>query len=413
MCIRDRINPALTSLEGFENISEVGLDVFLTELPISNLKGFENLKRCTSFLVFDTQINNVDELVRLEECEIIGFSNNELLTNLNGLKSLVIADIFDLTGNPDLSDCCSVSGILDRANPDDIFISENSFPCNGIEEILAADCNCTDCAVNITGSIGYKMECQDTLFTPCSNCAVRVYDPLCPNVIGRSFTNEDGLYSVKVDTGEYVLELDSMAQTIFTDALCEGDYFLSDRVELGDTLVTDQNIFLSLIDSVDVSLEMNANSEPELFSSFSVGLSIINNQARARDGILTLNYDSEDVDDFRILNFEPFEMDEESGIAKYLIESIEPFETINLSALFDISGEAISPFSFSGEIAFDNDLNTANNFAQISPEILPCGFIGFCLPIVEGVVAYKVDCSQDEFVPISNAIVKILSLIHI
>ena len=68
------INPALTSLEGFENISEVGLDVFLTELPISNLKGFENLKRCTSFLVFDTQINNVDELVRLEECEIIGFS---------------------------------------------------------------------------------------------------------------------------------------------------------------------------------------------------------------------------------------------------------------------------------------------------------------------------------------------------
>ena len=399
------LNSVLTSLEGLQNITEVGLDVFLTSLPISTLIGFENLKSSGTFLVFDTQISNVDELAQLEECEIVGFSNNELLTNLDGLKSLRTTSFFDIVRNPNLTDCCSVSNLILNAEPGDVNIFENGFLCNSIEEILGADCHCETCPVGITGNVGYKTECQDTTFFPCSNCNLTVYNPDCPNNVGLFMTDTKGAYSVQVDTGEYVIILDSIARTIYTDTLCQGDFMLSGRVEEGDTQVNEQNIFFSLNDSLDVSLTIDYGSA-QLYSEFDFVLAISNELRQTDEGVLIVEYDTEDTDGISIPNFTPFEVDEDNGVLKYRIESLSPNETRILVPELRIKGDAISPFCFSAEIQFDNDIDATNNSVKVSSEILPCDNVAsICIPQVVGYVGQKLNCSDNEFVPIANAVV--------
>lgn len=108
-------NPALTSLQGLENITSIG---------------------GAFFLVNNDELTNLDELNLLEIVEgSLAIIGNDNLSNIDGLSNITsIEGDLHIEGNAALSDCCILPCWIDNVQWD-VILAFNDVGCNSINEI--------------------------------------------------------------------------------------------------------------------------------------------------------------------------------------------------------------------------------------------------------------------------------------
>ncbi len=141
-------SPNLSSITAFTQLESSG-DLTLINLGIEHVDSFNMLKTVREQLFIGECANLIDitGLSNFESVTFEGFgsfviSNNEELSTLNGLESLIeIAGFLSINENPQLSNFCALENLLNTDTPSNFDIYQNLFNPT-IQDIL--DGNCTN-----------------------------------------------------------------------------------------------------------------------------------------------------------------------------------------------------------------------------------------------------------------------------
>lgn len=137
--------PSIKSLKGLDNLKLVDRSFIIRQnKQIENTNGIEQLQKTGAELVFFSnpnlqRINGLDNFIRVGGSLVI--QENLQLESMIGLTNVQSANQLVIRENPNLSDCCPISHLIDT-NPANgqvsglIEIEQNLLFCNSVEEIL-------------------------------------------------------------------------------------------------------------------------------------------------------------------------------------------------------------------------------------------------------------------------------------
>ena len=151
-------NGNLENVNGLSNLASVGGSIFIGDRhsytssgnpKLINLGGFASLLSIGGDLEIagNDMLESLDGLANLSSIGgYLYLFSNDALTNLNGLANLrSVGDRLELNRNDFTGDCSGIASLLGWPNgpPDDavggdILISQNSFGCDSVEEIIAS-----------------------------------------------------------------------------------------------------------------------------------------------------------------------------------------------------------------------------------------------------------------------------------
>ena len=168
--------PLIKSLEGLDNLKKVERNFVVRENEqLKNTNGIEALQETGTELIF---INNpnLQTINGLDNFRSVGGSlviqNNHQLALITGLRNIEQANQLVIRENPNLSDCCAITHLIDN-DPDNgqvlnvIQIEQNLSFCNSPEEILQA-CQTPPCDTTICrGDVVLRTQAEVDAFCGC------------------------------------------------------------------------------------------------------------------------------------------------------------------------------------------------------------------------------------------------------
>jgi|TARA_R100000479_G_scaffold85403_1_gene41517 uncharacterized repeat protein (TIGR01451 family) len=300
-------NPSLPNLSGLE-----GVTGYIESLEIANNDSLENL----------------NGLLNIEEIIVdLKINQNEILDDIVGLQNLTLLYYFEITNNPNLSDCSVTSLCNFLVNENITAIIENNAPgCNDEQEIIDG---CGFVNNKVQGAIRYDFNNNncDTANFNVSNLVVTITNAnfesisTSTDVLGNySFFVPEGEYSVYVE--EQSLPVNYISNPIDAEVVFNGLGY----TETVDFCLTATDIFNDL----KVTLLPLNDARPGFDAHYKIvyenlGTTIMN-------GDVNLTFDSERQ---TYLSSNPTENNIEDSSITWQFEDLLPFESRSIFVDFN------------------------------------------------------------------------------
>ncbi len=316
-------NASLLDIRGLSKLDSIGDNLSISTNP--KLQTLQGLNKITSLggnlliqandVLLDTK--GLDQLVEVNKK--VDIKENASLQSLNGLGNLTfIGSNLTVKENLNLTDCCALQIVLSNEEGigGNVYIFDNPSACSSDSEILQT-CFCTDCDYEISGLVGFKEACTELSNQVCKNCKVSIKNQLDLDRISVGFTNDDGMYSINVDSGSYILSLnDELFSTTF-EVICPDNNEQLVNLDNINNSQGDVDFYFKNPEGLDVYTAMFVFPNPRPSREFAINVLNINLLNQTEQGELRIEYDSSIADSILFTYPIPEYMDTENGIISF------------------------------------------------------------------------------------------------
>lgn len=368
-------NANLNSIAALRNLEEVGQELILFNLPkVETLLPLINLETFTDIQIFSSGLTNLEGLNNLKSCSSLEIEFNAYLENIDALANLKnVYDHLEIYTNPLLSDCCGIQELLNDPDlqADIVGINGNATGCDSEQAVLENTCFCFGCPYFIQGQVGFNESCDEILI-PCNSCKLDVVNVQDPTKKTYTFTDENGNYYFKADSGSYTVNVPVLQNETAYELLCpsstETNVKLDSLIPVADSI----DYIYKIPNGKDATVNLIALSNPRPERNFEIKIQVSNLLGKLDDALLVLAFDPSIADSLVSSNLPVVSMDFSTGEIIYDLSDLEALASAEYNLVFNTNEDAMidEAFCITASVSASGDSNAANDKATLCSTVV-------------------------------------------